>query len=316
MELCLTALLLQIFAAGVQDPNCLRVYKRRPGAAFFLRLAASTIVVALSNGGWIMKIINLVGVLGVASVAMFTFACGAESTAEDLGVTQQAFNNTLAPPAGYPNTALPFDMGTTRLYSNGDWDHPGIFSPRLFSTMLEDAGWFFGAECAFGNAFGNFHDIVIGISAREFPHRPHSAKCFSSSRSVTGAPSYRYLSRRNAAGAINDSGGDLSWNWDPGAIKADCGWHQVVTGVAQTEGGEIDGIACTSAAVTSARTQQTCKTLKYDNVNHCPAGGCGADWAPGYFKNQCASTQYIKGVSKTSGPGTIGEISAILCCNW
>jgi hypothetical protein len=183
----------------------------------------------------------------------------------------------------------------------------------VFKT--QDTGWFFGAECA----LNSYHDYVQGISVRTDAKRAHSAKCVNNtSHSVTGAPaSYHYLSRANAqGGAIDDrTGSDVSWDWDPGAIKADCGYHQVVTGVAQLESNEIDAIACTSASgVHAGPSTGTCQTLKFDGQNHCPSGNCGAtDWAVGYNKNLCKSTQYIKAISKR---GSMGEIGAILCCDW
>jgi hypothetical protein len=108
------------------------------------------------------------------------------------------------------------------------------------------------------------------------------------------------------------------WDWDPGNIKAECGFHEIVTGVAQSESNEIDAIQCNSAAVGTGALQSHCNVLKFDNQNHC-SGNCtgGQDWAVGFQKNTCGSWQYVKGVSKKGNLQTSnGEISAILCCNW
>ena len=261
-----------------------------------------------------MRTTKAIGLIAaICGVVVAATGCGTAPLSEDLETTQEGFNNYVGAPAGYPNAALPFDTSSTRLFANGDWDHTGVISPRVF--MTSDSGWYFGAECALNTGY---HDYIQGISARTSVSRAHSAKCVgNSTHPVTGAPqSYHYLSRANAQGvAINDRvGSDVSWDWDPGAIKAECGWHQVVTGVAQLESNEIDGIACTSASVNAGPSTFTCQTLKFDGQNHCPFNNCGAtDWAPGYYKNLCKSTQFIKGISKKA---PMGEISAILCCDW
>jgi len=280
---------------------------RAPGLLFVTRQNRETEVEMLSRAHLIMG-------LAVAGLGAAGCAASASDESEEVGTAEQAFNNILGAPPNYPTAALPFDQGTTRLYSNGDWDHSNIFSPRVFYTS--DSGWYFGAECALGNTY---HHYLVGISARTNVNRAHSAKCDDhESHGVHGAPAaYRYLSRANTNGTRkNDLGGDVPWNWDSTAsVRADCGWHEVVTGVAQLESNEIDGIACTAAnGPFSGISQATCTTLRFDKNNHCSRNCTGAnDWAVGYYKNICGSNQYMKGVSK-SGP--IGEISAILCCNW
>jgi len=263
---------------------------------------------------------------GICATLLMT-GCSAESASEEVGVGYEALTASGPVPAGYPNSALPFDTGTTRAYQSGDWDHPGIFAPRHLILSGTDNVPYFAAECAGSNPFGVlFHDYVIGISARTSSHRPHSAKCVSAARNVNpSSVSTHFLSRWSNVGTPFDDAGDVpggGWpsgqNWDTSAYsRASCGFHEVVTGVAQTESNEIDAVYCTHGPVASGIGPSTCNRVLFDGVDHCPVGGCGA-WAPPangqtYTKNQCRSDQYVKGVSKKAGTG---EISAILCCNW
>lgn len=242
--------------------------------------------------------------------AMGVTGCGTEpESSNDVAKSTEGLNTFLGCPAGYPTTALPFDTGTSQCSTSGDWDHTGIISPRSFYTS--DDGYYFAAEC--GLASGS-HDYVVGISARTSVARAHSAKCATNLHGV-GTPSSRhYLSRVNGLGQRIDDRGYSTYDWDPGYIKAECGFHEVVTGVAQLESNEIDAISCNSASVGTGVGPSTCNVLKFDFQNHCLQGCSGSsDWAFGYYKNVCGSGQYVRGVSK-SGP--IGEIHAILCCNW
>jgi len=264
-----------------------------------------------------MKTTNAIGLIAAVCATVAAMGCGGVPTSEDVGTTQQAFNNYVSISPPFTNAVIPFDTSTTRLFQNGDWDNDNTIPHAQRYTYTLNDGFFFGAECAL---ITSFHDYVIGISSRTYIGRAHSVKCNNNdSHHVTGAPaSYHYLSREDSSGNPRDDrvGSDVGWDWDPGAIKADCGFHQAVTGVAQLESNEIDGIACTSASVNSGPSTSTCNKLVFDGNNHCPVGGCGSpDWAPGYAKNLCRSDQYIKAISKNK-TRLNGEISAILCCNW
>jgi hypothetical protein len=251
--------------------------------------------------------------LGAVCMAMGAIGCGTDpaSPSEDTGTVTTGLDYPNGCPSGYPNTALPFDTYTSQCSTSGDWDHTGIISPRSFFTS--DTGYYFAAECGLAS---NNHHYIVGISVRTDVNRPHSAKCATNFHNV-GIPSSRhYLSRANSSGAkINDpTVSNVGFDWDPGAIKAECGYRKVVTGVAQLESNEIDAISCNSASIGTGTNRSTCNALKFDRQNHC-GQSCGgsSDWAYGYYKNICRSDQYIKGVSKR---GPLGEISAILCCNW
>jgi hypothetical protein len=224
-------------------------------------------------------------------------------------------------PSGYPGVALPFDQYSSRGFPSGNWDTSKIFLPRSF--QVADDGWFFAAECSAhaGGMIPFSHDYVIGISSRGSPSRAHSALCRSTEHNIHGAPSsFHYLSRGG-----NDPA-TPSYQWDTGAVvMAECGYHEVITGVAQTEANEIDAIACTqSDDVHTGISPSSCTLMKFANsTNNCPDGCAGNnDWAVGYVKNQCPSTQYMRGVAKRMkylpplGSGPSGEIDAILCCNW
>lgn len=248
--------------------------------------------------------------LGAACAAIGAAGCGTEAdSASAIGTTSGALNYLNGCPAGYPNTALTFDTQTTQCSTSGDWDHTGIISPRTFFTS--DTGIYFAAECGLAS---NNHHYVVGISARTDFNRPHSAKCATELHQVGAPVSRRYLSRANAQGGGIDDGSSPSFDWDYGAIKAECGYHQVVTGVAQLESNEIDAISCSPADVRTGIGPSTCNTVPFNHQDHCGQSCSGSsDWAYGYYKNVCRSDQYVKGVSKR---GPYGEISAILCCNW
>jgi len=248
---------------------------------------------------------------GAVCLAMVGFGCGTETDSGPAPTQSQgALNYLNGCPAGYPSTALQFDTFTSQCTTSGDWDHTGIISPRSFYTS--DDGYYFAAECGEQN-FPN-HDYVVGISARTNVARAHSAKCATNYHNVGAPTSRHYLSRANAAGTKINDPSTPSYNWDPGNIMAECGYHEVVTGVAQLESNEIDAISCSPASVGTGVSSATCNVLRFDYQNHC-GQSCsgGSDWAYGYYKNICRSDQYIKGISKK---GPMGEISAILCCNW
>lgn len=256
---------------------------------------------------------RLLAIGGVCIVAG-TMGCGTAPESEsDVAKSTEGLNYPTACPAYYPSTALSFDTSTTQCYSSGDWDHTGIISPRAFYTS--DDGYYFAGEC--GYDLGNHH-YAVGISARTSVARAHSLKCSSNYHNIGPASSYHYLSRTNAQGGHIDDIGSFTYDWDPGHTKAECGYHEVVSGVAQLESNEIDAIACNSAAVGTGVSPSTCNVLKFDfQGNHCLQGCSGSsDWAIGYYKNMCGNGQYLRGVSKVTGPNSIGEIHAILCCNW
>jgi hypothetical protein len=248
-------------------------------------------------------------VIGAACVAMGTVNCsGNEEPAGENTEVIGGLNNFNGCPTGYPNTALQFDTFTSQCSTSGDWDHTGIISPRSFFT--NDDSFYFAAECGLAS---NNHHYIAGISARTDVSRPHSAKCATELHNVGVPVSRHYLSRATSNGdKINDpTVTNVGFDWDQGAIKAECGFHQIVTGVAQLESNEIDAISCNSASVGTGTNRATCNPLKFDHQSHCTGSNCG--WAFGYYINSCRSDQYVKGVSKR---GPLGEISAILCCNW
>lgn len=252
--------------------------------------------------------------IGVVCIAAGAMGCGTNpESSDDIDKSTGALDTFLGCPAFYPTTALTFDTGTSQCSTSGDWDHTGIISPRAFYTS--DDGHYFAGEC--GLDLGNHH-YVVGVSARTSVARAHSMKCETNAHNVGPASSRHYLSRTNAQGGHIDDRGFITYDWDPGHTKAECGFHEVVTGIAQLESNEIDAISCNSASVGTGVSPATCNVLKFDfQGDHCLRGCSGSgDWAQGYFKNMCNFGQYVRGVSKTTAPNSIGEIHAILCCNW
>jgi hypothetical protein len=261
-------------------------------------------------------------VICAALIATGMVGCGEEPQEPSSATTiTSALNDDHGCPSGYPFsvTALPFDQFTSRCSTSGDWDHTGIISPRVFAT--NDTSWYFGAECGLAS---NNHHYVVGVSARTDASRAHSVKCATNLHNVGTPTSRHYLSRANSQlQPINDptsnqTGGWVWWNSST-EVKAECLFHEIVTGVAQLESGEIDAISCnlTSGAtgVTTGPSQSSCQRLSFDQQgDHCNQScNGGSDWAFGYFKNTCGTNQYLKGISKKK---STGEIAALLCCNF
>jgi hypothetical protein len=166
------------------------------------------------------------------------------------------------------------------------------------------------------------HHYIVGISARTDAARAHSAKCATTPHQVGAPTSRHYLSRANSLlQPISDpTSTEVSGNWlHAGEVRAECLHHEVVTGIAQLESGEIDAISCNYTQVptgvsTGPNVPVTCQRLDFNFQNHCTQGcSGGSDWAFGYYKNTCGTNQYIKAVAKKTSDGTI---AAILCCNF
>jgi hypothetical protein len=260
-------------------------------------------------------------VIGAVCTVMGMIGCGAEPDATPaVTETTAALNNNQGCPGGYPGTALQFDQFSSRCSGTADWDHTGIISPRVFAT--NDDTFYYAAECSL--ASGNHH-YIVGVSARTDASRARSAKCATALHNVGTPSSVHYLSRANSQGQpINDptfnQTGGWTW-WNPTTeVKAECLFHELATGIAQLESGEIDAISCNTTTlpgpgISTGPSQSTCQRLPYDRRgNHCNQScSGGSDWAFGYYKNMCGTNQYLKGVSKLKATG---EISALLCCNF
>jgi len=267
-------------------------------------------------------------------------ACGSSTDGagnvdlENVGVSEGALTAATCPNGyGFQTTTLPFGSLTSRCNGNS-WDYDKSTSvpsnARYYFTGFAGSDYF-GAEC--GGPPDNHH-YIEGISARTDVVRPHAAKCSTRSHGVLVPPAngaaVRYLSRTNrTVTGINPPRSALNndpttsqlggWDWDPGNIKAECGFHQVVTGVGQTESGEIDAISCSQGNVSTGASSGSCKVVKFIAGDNCLDGNCSGsgNWDPTYNKTMCRSSQYIKGVSKRyQAVNGLGEISAILCCNW
>jgi len=253
--------------------------------------------------------------IGAVCTAVGTIGCGTDpEPSGDIAKSTGELDTFLPCSRAYPSVGIPFDTGTTQCSSSGDWDHTGIISPRAFYTS--DNGHYYAGEC--GTDSITNHHYVVGVSAWTSAAQAHSLKCDTTSHNVGGATSRHYLSRTNAQGGHIDDIGFFTYDWDPGHTKAECGFHEAVTGVAQLASREIDAISCNSASVTTSVGPQTCNVLTFDSQgDHCLRNCSGSsDWAQGFFKNTCQFGQYVRGVSKLTTPGSSGQIHAILCCNW
>jgi hypothetical protein len=259
---------------------------------------------------------------GMLACASSTDGAGNADPTENVGASEAALTPASCPSGyGLSTTTLPFDTFTSRCggFVSPDYDNsmsvPMAF--RFYFTGFAGSDYF-GAEC--GGPPSNHH-YIEGISSRTSGvFRAHAAKCSTRTHGVGNPAATYYLSRSRStfqSGIINDpTTSQVGFDWDPGSIKAECGFHQVVTGLGQTESNEIDAISCSPANVTTGTTSGTCKTVKFVRGDNCLDGCSGSgDWNPGFFKTMCRSSQYVKGVSKNVSGG-LGEINAILCCNW
>ena len=179
--------------------------------------------------------------------------------------------------SGYPYAPLQFDQGDSRRYTaDGDW-----------------AANQYKAECSADAA-------MAGLSALPSSFRGHSVLCAKSPRVSTS--SGRTL---NVAGG--DSRADTSTgDWDPGFWKGECASNEVMSGIAQTPSGVVQGMRCSHGV--SALSCQTVTFVNGDNRllqrNN--------DWGVNAFKTECGSGQRVKGVSVNP---LNGFVHAILCCN-
>jgi len=114
----------------------------------------------------------------------------------------------------------------------------------------------------------------------------------------------------------DDRGDFATGNWDvfSGTIKAECGFNEAVTGVAEADDGShiITAILCTWIQSEIDAAPSNCNTRFFSLTSDNRRSTSGGDWDGGYSKNQCGDSQILKGVSAVANTG---EIHAILCCS-
>jgi hypothetical protein len=112
--------------------------------------------------------------------------------------------------------------------------------------------------------------------------------------------------QRRAARSVNGNP-----DWAPGFWKLECGFHEYVSG-SSAEPGSVNrfrGIMCASAGAPGL-SSASCSVRVFDNGD-----GDGAndnpDWDFGYYKGECATNEYLAGVSVATGTY---RPHSLLCC--
>jgi hypothetical protein len=112
-------------------------------------------------------------------------------------------------------------------------------------------------------------------------------------------------------GVGQDDRGDVSsGDWSPGDYKAECSSRDQVTGISLVPGTSITGnVLCSAGSDTvKASDKKICHDVDFSGGDN--RFSSGVDWDFGKYKGECATNEYIAGVSQ----GTRGGIVSILCC--
>ncbi|MGW6688689.1 glycoside hydrolase family 5 protein [Streptomyces sp. NPDC054961] len=99
-------------------------------------------------------------------------------------------------------------------------------------------------------------------------------------------------------------------DWAPGRGKLQCPDNSFVVGYSAD--GPVKAVLCAPAADPLPLTGRTVWFDKGDN-RPSTGGSVTSDWAPGYYKGQCADHEYIAGVATAWYAHTGGVLDALLC---
>jgi neprosin-like protein len=107
--------------------------------------------------------------------------------------------------------------------------------------------------------------------------------------------------------ANGDNRGSPGADWDPGYVKAECGYAEVATGIAQSASHQLNTLLC--CAEQGNADHVSCTVEKFESSDS-PSYGSGPDWAIGEYKGVCPVGKAVVGISRKS----TGAAHAILCC--
>jgi hypothetical protein len=104
----------------------------------------------------------------------------------------------------------------------------------------------------------------------------------------------------------------LNWSpvgdWNPGSYKGECPYGQPIVGVSRSVSAlESHGVECSQSALT---TSGSCYLRALGSNDNRGTNDGGWDWDPGSYKDECASGEYVQGVSQTQS----GVLDGVLCC--
>lgn len=204
-------------------------------------------------------------------------ACGATGTESEgnAGTVEQKLSNY------YTYTPV---NGDSRGYTgDGDWSY----------------GYWKG-ECA-------LNQLLTGISrnyaSQSNPGRMHRLLC-------TGPTNGNMNPTNTLSIGSSDTRADTSTgDWDSGYVKVECAYNETMSGLSQDSNGVLKNARCDSTGFYAS----SCHTVQFlTNGGDNRSSNGGNDWDSTYQKNQCGSSEYVKGVSKFSN----GLIKSILCCSY
>ena len=187
---------------------------------------------------------------------------------------------------GYSHTPYPAN--------NGDWSQNN-----------------YKGECESGQA-------LVGLSRYTSGPQAHAVMCASVADSVDfqQSSSCSPLNFGGSKGGVQWYVNPPIWNnssdWDFLYYKGECGENQFVAGVAQSQGGAVDGLLCCTPPAGNIR-HLVCEPEILPNSNTVPSPSY--DWDYGYYKATCqfygGEQGYVAGVSVRTDNG---QPHAILCC--
>jgi hypothetical protein len=163
-----------------------------------------------------------------------------------------------------------------------------------YSPIGDWASGKYKGECGLGQP-------IVGVSNDWY--NAHALVCNENMLPVNGNSCYARL----FAGADNRGYTDNGWDWDVGLLKAECGLHEYVQGVAQDAAGTFQGVLCCPS---SQITHSSCQTQTFywgDSVAEISL----PDWDPGFLKGRCPPGYFVEGASQGS---PWGGVNSILCC--
>jgi hypothetical protein len=182
-----------------------------------------------------------------------------------------------------------------------------------YGTWAFDNGSNWGYQGAGDWAFNEFkggcaaNQWSMGVSAATGSGHAHSLLCASTGGASTFTSNLHTLNISTA----NDGYGNhnLGFDWDANFIKGECAANEVVVGLSQsTSSGALNHVRCASAGATATN----CRARVFSGGDNRESPGNPSDWAPGYYKGECAKNSAIAGVSRSVGTGAL---HAILCCD-
>jgi hypothetical protein len=131
-------------------------------------------------------------------------------------------------------------------------------------------------------------------------------------RDSTSTPTYQAAVFRDQSTQLDVQAGGLNDYWDYGYTIATCAYDETIAGISDIPGDTARTALCATVPSTTFSYGVTA-VLNVTNGDQRRAQRLG-DWAPGYTKLECASGEYVRGVSEDSvNTGNDHHFHAIEC---